>query len=335
MGRADYYAPGDHNAVCFECGKKFKASTLKRHWQGYYVCEKHWEPRHPQDFVRSVQDVQTPPWVQPTPADRFLWENTVGLITADTTLAATDTAVSVGSSGSLTIYLPATPSTNQILVISNVGTGTVTVDGNGNTIGAVTTTTLTATVNEHFYWDGYTWGVWFSDCAASVLNATHDFGTTTQGPAETAYTVPADTVEYSEWWVNACGETVRKVVTTTYAGRSVANASKIIINNYYHNAGVTPTLSLTGPFTFYGSTLTLAKESAKTYALSVFPVTAYVTAPPGPFTLDTANSTYVAGHYSYGGVPDQASLYSAALTSESTLTLYYLDIHIVWTYSVT
>lgn len=64
MGRADYYAEGDWNAVCHECGKKFKASQLKRHWQGYYVCEKHWEPRHPQDFVRAVPDVQTPPWVQ-------------------------------------------------------------------------------------------------------------------------------------------------------------------------------------------------------------------------------------------------------------------------------
>lgn len=67
-GPNDYYASGDWNAVCYECGRKFKASQLKRHWQGYYVCAKHWEPRHPQDFVRGVQDVQTPPWTQPMPA---------------------------------------------------------------------------------------------------------------------------------------------------------------------------------------------------------------------------------------------------------------------------
>ena len=68
-GHADFYAPGDWNAVCYECGRKFKASELKRHWQGYYVCSKHWEPRQPQDFVRGVQDVQTPPWTQPMPPD--------------------------------------------------------------------------------------------------------------------------------------------------------------------------------------------------------------------------------------------------------------------------
>jgi hypothetical protein len=43
---------------------KFKASQLKRHWKGYYVCVEHWEPRQPQDFVRGVPDIQTPPWVQ-------------------------------------------------------------------------------------------------------------------------------------------------------------------------------------------------------------------------------------------------------------------------------
>lgn len=68
MGRADYLKLGDYNAICYECGKKFKASELKRHWQGYWVCEKHWEARHPQDFVKGTKDVQTPPWVQPLPA---------------------------------------------------------------------------------------------------------------------------------------------------------------------------------------------------------------------------------------------------------------------------
>lgn len=72
MGRADYLELGDWNAVCHECGRKRKASTLKRHWQGYYVCPEHWEPRHPQDFVRGTQDAQIPPWTQPMPADVFV-----------------------------------------------------------------------------------------------------------------------------------------------------------------------------------------------------------------------------------------------------------------------
>ena len=74
-GRADYLAIGDYNALCFECGRKRKASTLRRHWQGYYVCPEHWEPRQPQDFVRSVPDLMTVPWAQSKPKDKFLGED--------------------------------------------------------------------------------------------------------------------------------------------------------------------------------------------------------------------------------------------------------------------
>jgi hypothetical protein len=64
-GPADYYAPGDYNAVCSLCGTKYKASQLLRHWQGLYRCDRCWEIRHPQDFVRGVQDIQKVPWDQP------------------------------------------------------------------------------------------------------------------------------------------------------------------------------------------------------------------------------------------------------------------------------
>lgn len=60
-----YYADGDWNALCWECGRKRKGSELKRNWKGYYVCPEHWEPRHPQDFVRGVPDNQSPPYTQP------------------------------------------------------------------------------------------------------------------------------------------------------------------------------------------------------------------------------------------------------------------------------
>lgn len=71
-GRADFFEDGGWNCVCYQCGRKRKASMMKRHWQGYWVCPEHWEPRQPQDFVRSVPDVQTPPWAQPMPADIFV-----------------------------------------------------------------------------------------------------------------------------------------------------------------------------------------------------------------------------------------------------------------------
>ncbi len=71
MGRADYLDLGDWNAICYRCGRKRKASTMQRQWQGYWVCQEHWEPRQPQDFVRGIVDIQTPPWVQPPPTDVF------------------------------------------------------------------------------------------------------------------------------------------------------------------------------------------------------------------------------------------------------------------------
>ncbi len=74
MGRADYLDLGDYNAICYECGRKRKASTLKRHWQGYWVCAEHWEPRQTQDFVRAIPDIVTPPWTQP-PADSFTFND--------------------------------------------------------------------------------------------------------------------------------------------------------------------------------------------------------------------------------------------------------------------
>lgn len=82
-GRADYLELGDWNAVCFQCGRKRKASTLQKHWQGYWVCPEHWEPRHPQDFVRAIKDVITPPWQQPY-EDTFVpvctWEGRVAIV---------------------------------------------------------------------------------------------------------------------------------------------------------------------------------------------------------------------------------------------------------------
>lgn len=92
-GRADYLELGDYNAVCYECGRKRKASMLRRHWQGYYVCPEHWEARHPQDFVRGVQDIQTPPWTQPMPADQFVYTCTLETVSATPGLAGPGCAI--------------------------------------------------------------------------------------------------------------------------------------------------------------------------------------------------------------------------------------------------
>lgn len=68
----DQFVLGDHNAICYECGRKKKASTLVKHWKGYYVCREHWEPRHPQDFAGIPPKEIPPPWTQPPAADVFV-----------------------------------------------------------------------------------------------------------------------------------------------------------------------------------------------------------------------------------------------------------------------
>lgn len=62
-GRNDYLALGDFNAHCAECGAKFKGSQLKKNWKGFMVCARDFETRHPQDFVKAVQEKPTP-WAQ-------------------------------------------------------------------------------------------------------------------------------------------------------------------------------------------------------------------------------------------------------------------------------
>jgi len=64
-GKADYLELGDWNVACSMCGRKFKASQMVKNWQGMWRCPAHNEPRHPQDFVRGVQDIQTVPFAQP------------------------------------------------------------------------------------------------------------------------------------------------------------------------------------------------------------------------------------------------------------------------------
>jgi hypothetical protein len=63
-GRADYWAPGDWNAACSMCGRKRKASQLVKNWQGLWRCPEHNEIRQPQDFVRAIPDIVTPPFFQ-------------------------------------------------------------------------------------------------------------------------------------------------------------------------------------------------------------------------------------------------------------------------------
>lgn len=72
MGKADFLKLGDYNGICQQCGKKFKASNLKRQWDGVIACPKCWDYRHPQEFVRAKADKQYVDMPAPETSDTFI-----------------------------------------------------------------------------------------------------------------------------------------------------------------------------------------------------------------------------------------------------------------------
>lgn len=70
--KGDHYKPGDHWLVCDSCGLDYRRSEMRMRWDKLMVCQKDWEPRHPQEFVRGIKEkiavdiarpVQTPVFV--------------------------------------------------------------------------------------------------------------------------------------------------------------------------------------------------------------------------------------------------------------------------------
>ena len=72
MPRYHLYVKGDWKAVCDICGREFLMSELRRRWDGFMVCSNDWEPRHPQDFVRGVADIQAPPLTRPETDPQYI-----------------------------------------------------------------------------------------------------------------------------------------------------------------------------------------------------------------------------------------------------------------------
>lgn len=55
----------EYNAICDVCGFKFKASMLKKRWDGYMVCKHDYETRHSLDFYTTRNDAHLLPWTRP------------------------------------------------------------------------------------------------------------------------------------------------------------------------------------------------------------------------------------------------------------------------------
>ena len=68
----NYYKSGDWNVICDSCGVKFKASQLRKRWDGFMVCEADWEPRHPSDLLKIPPEGKPVPWTRPEATDVFV-----------------------------------------------------------------------------------------------------------------------------------------------------------------------------------------------------------------------------------------------------------------------
>jgi hypothetical protein len=66
------YDKGDWIAVCDSCGRYYKASTMRKRWDGLMVCNADWEPRQPQDYVRGKAERQIPTWTRSKSEDTYI-----------------------------------------------------------------------------------------------------------------------------------------------------------------------------------------------------------------------------------------------------------------------
>jgi hypothetical protein len=63
---------GASAVICDRCGFRYWDFQLKREWQGLMVCGTCWEPRHPQDLIRSKPDQRPRPYYRPEQTPQFV-----------------------------------------------------------------------------------------------------------------------------------------------------------------------------------------------------------------------------------------------------------------------
>ena len=65
MRKDNNYVYGDYNAMCDVCSFQFKASQLRKMWDGAMACKDCWEPRHPADRPNKPSLPRKLPFVRP------------------------------------------------------------------------------------------------------------------------------------------------------------------------------------------------------------------------------------------------------------------------------
>lgn len=131
MSANSYYAPGQWSVICDQCGRKLKSSQVRKTWDGFYNCDRCWEPRNPLDFVRGVKDNIAVPFTrsgQPT---------AINPTTQTYTCKASDNGQPIfcdATNGGFTVYLDPNPTVSETITIQKTDetSNAVTVNGNGN-----------------------------------------------------------------------------------------------------------------------------------------------------------------------------------------------------------
>lgn len=212
------YDKGDWKAVCDSCGRIFKASTLRKRWDGLMVCRDDYETRQPQDFVRGKADIQAPVWTKPETSDSFIFSPplapTIGTITAKTSTTAT---VSFTPPATYTL-----PIDSYILSAASGETAT-------GTDSPLTVTGLTPATQYSFSVqtvDRIPQNSVASDavigCTLFTIPTPVDYGITLgTTPSATPWDVPVPLVSYGVVDTTLCGEELRKETTVTYSERIV------------------------------------------------------------------------------------------------------------------
>jgi len=201
--------------------------------------------------------------------------------------------------------------------------------------------------------------LFFDSCdTATILSSypTVDLGTTEiAGPAETAYTIPATEVTRNRIGITPCGQVLLETRTKTYSSRNALNQWKAFLsggsgneevrgsdvvgyaNSAWSAVNYPPENYLVG----YGSTEAAARTAArdKLGGIGTYSITS------GGFLFEsvvesisdptTSSRTYTGSRYRDSVLISGpgALLYTAnSYNTSIQLTLYYLDVHEVWTY---
>jgi hypothetical protein len=91
----NYLVLGDWNAICDRCGFRFKASALRKEWTGLMVCDRCWEPKHPQLLIRVPQEHVSPPWARPEAQDVFVGPQEISTEADITAFLTTESGVNL------------------------------------------------------------------------------------------------------------------------------------------------------------------------------------------------------------------------------------------------